>query len=175
MNLLRKSGDAITTLNHKIFNVALWVIYPLVAVVMYEVIKRYIFLSPTNWVYDMTWMLFGTFTFLGGAYCLHINGHVKADIFWQLLPPKGRAAVDLISYVVFFFPVMILLTYSSFNYFLKSFLMNETSPNTNWRPELWPWKLIMLISVIILLLQGIVEFWSAIKPLFEKKKEADES
>lgn len=168
MGFSRKIEDGITTINRKVFEAAAWLIYPLVFVVMYEVVKRYVFLNPTNWVYDMTWILFGAFTFLGGAYVLAEGGHVKADVVYDILPPKGKAIISLICNLLFFFPLMILITYSSYNYFWKSFISNETSAQTSWRPILWPSKLIMLIAFALLLLQGIVEFVKAVRPLFEK-------
>lgn len=168
MGFWRKTGNGITTLNRKVFEGAAWLNYPLIFVVMFEVVRRYVFLNPTNWVYDMTWIIFGACTFLGGAFVLAEGGHVKADIILDLLPPKGRAILNLISYLLFYFPLMILLTYSSYNYFWKSLISNETSAQTSWRPILWPSKLIMLIAFALLLLQGIVEFVKAIKPLFEK-------
>lgn len=168
MGALKKIGDAITLVNKKINDASSWLIYPLVLVVMYEVVMRYIFNSPTNWVYDMTWILYGIFVFLGGAHALHTGTHVKADIIYNMLPKKGQIIFDIISYCFFFFPVMILMVYSTWNYFMKSLTMGDVSPATTWSPLLWPMKLVLFISMLMLLLQGIVEFVRAISPLFKK-------
>ena len=77
MSAIQKFHNGVTFANKKLFQGAMWLIYPLIAVIMYEVVMRYILNSPTNWVYDMTWMIFGTNAFLGFAYTLAEGGHVK--------------------------------------------------------------------------------------------------
>ena len=177
MGAFKKIGDGITLVNTKINDLASWVIYPLVLVVVYEVCMRYFLNSPTNWVYDATWMLYAIYVFLGGAYGLHIGVHVKADIIYNILPKKGQIAFDIFSYVVFFFPVMIFMVYACFEYFMKSFQVLDRSNMTSWAPLLWPIKLILFISMLMLLFQGFVEFGnSAIRPLITKdftKKEVE--
>ena len=169
MGFFRKAGKIITLANHKINDAACWLIYPLTLVVMYEVILRYLFNSPTNWVYDMTWILYAIFVFLGGAHALHTGTHVKADIIYNMLPKKGKIVFDIIGYCVFFFPVMGILVYSTWTYFLKSLAMGDVSPATTWGPLLWPTKLILCISMVMLLLQGVVEFSNnVIAPLIKK-------
>lgn len=168
MGPLKKTGNIITLANQKINDLASWLIYPLVFVVMYEVLMRHILNNPTNWVYDMTWILYAIFVFLGGAYALHTGTHVKADIIYNMLPKKGQMIFDIISYCVFFFPVMIMLVYSTFIYFLKSLEMGDVSSATTWGPVLWPIKFVLFISMAMLLLQGIVEFCERIAPLFKR-------
>ena len=176
MGAFKKIGDGITLVNTKINDLASWVVYPLVLVVVFEVCMRYFFNSPTNWVYDATWMLSGTYFFLGGAYGLHTGVHVKADIIYNMLPKKGQIAFDIFSYCIFFFPVMFIMVYACIDYFLKSYAVQDMSQATSWAPVLWPVKLIMLISMVMLLFQGFVEFGrSAIAPIITKdftKKEA---
>ena len=177
MGAIKKIGDGITLVNTKINDLASWVVYPLVLVVVYEVCMRYFLNSPTNWVYDATWILYAIYVFLGGAYGLHIGVHVKADIIYNMLPKKGQIAFDIFSYIVFFFPVMIFMVYACFDYFMKSIQVMDRSNMTSWAPLLWPIKLVLLISMVMLLLQGFVEFGnSAIKPLITKdftKKEVE--
>ena len=168
MATLKKIGDVITLINKKINDFASLLIYPLVFVVAYEVIMRYIFNKPTNWVYDITWILYAIFVFLGGAYALHTGTHVKADIIYNMLPKKGQAIFDLVSYLIFFFPVMLIMVYSTWDYFLKSFAMHDVSMYTTWAPALWPTKLILFISMVMVLLQGVVEFCKSVAPLFKK-------
>jgi TRAP-type mannitol/chloroaromatic compound transport system permease small subunit len=47
-----------------------WLVIPLTAVVFYEVLLRYVFNNPTDWVYDTAWMLYSTLFLIGGAYTL---------------------------------------------------------------------------------------------------------
>jgi TRAP-type mannitol/chloroaromatic compound transport system permease small subunit len=167
MEILRKVSDGITTVNRGIFREAAWLIYPLILAIMFEVVMRYFVGRPTNWVYDMTWILFGAFSFLGGAYTLAEKGHVKADIVLTLLPKKAATVITLVSYLIFFFPLMALMVYACSRYVMNSYSMGEISPYTSWNPLLWPSKLILLISMTMLLLQGLAEFVKSLLGLFE--------
>jgi TRAP-type mannitol/chloroaromatic compound transport system permease small subunit len=163
MDILKKIMAGITGLNRFIFREAAWLIYPLILVIMFEVVMRYVAGHPTNWVYDMTWIIFGAFSFLGGAYTLAMIGHVKADIVLTLLPKRVAAVITTLCYLILFFPLMYFMVSACSRYFMNSYNMGEISPYTSWNPILWPSKLILLISMTMLLLQGAVEF---IKTLF---------
>ena len=56
---------------------------------------RYLFNAPTNWAYDMTFMLYGTFFMLGAAFTLQRKGHVRTDSFYDRWSPRRQALVDL--------------------------------------------------------------------------------
>ena len=174
MGALKKIGNGITIANEKINDAASWLMYPLVIVVMYEVVKRYLFNNPTNWVYDMTWMLCGTYVFLGFAHGWHTGIHVKADIIYNMLGAVGKFVFDMVSYVLFFFPTMTLLCWSCWQYFWKSFVQKDTSIGTIWGPILWPMKLILAISMTMLALQGIVEFARRIGAFIDSRKAGEE-
>ncbi|MDR1241311.1 MAG: TRAP transporter small permease subunit [Deltaproteobacteria bacterium] len=167
MDILWKLADGVTNVNRRIFRASAWLIYPLIFVIMYEVAMRYVVGRPTNWVYDMTWILFGAFSFLGGAFTLAEKGHVKADIVLTLLPKKVAAVITTLSYLIFFFPLMCFMVYACSRYFMNSYGMGEISPYTSWGPLLWPSKLILLISMTMLLLQGVVEFLKTLRVLFK--------
>ena len=167
MDVLKNIGDGITAINRQIFKAAAWLIYPLVFVIMLEVVMRYFIGRPTNWVYDMTWIIFGAFSFLGGAYTLAEKGHVKADILLTILPEKIAAGITTVCYLIFFFPLMSYMVLACSKYFMNSYGMGEVSPYTSWAPVLWPSKLILLIAMGMLLLQGLVEFWRNLAVLFK--------
>ena len=46
----------------------------MVGSLVYEVVARYVFDSPTLWAYDMTFMFYGSFFMLGAAYTLQKKG-----------------------------------------------------------------------------------------------------
>src|SRR5215208_5840589 len=104
-----------------------WLSMPLVAVVAYEVIARYAFNAPTIWSFDMTFMLYGTIFMLGAAYALHKGAHIRTDFFYEKWTDKTRGMVDSISYLVFFFPSIIMLLIVSGNEAIYAFSINETS------------------------------------------------
>ena len=90
-----------------------WLNLPLVLAVSYEVIARYAFNAPTIWSFDVTYMLYGTIFMLGAAYALHKGAHIRTDFFYEKWSDKTKGMVDSISYLVFFFPSLIMLLAAS--------------------------------------------------------------
>jgi len=134
-----------------------WLNIPLVLAVAYEVIARYAFGAPTLWSFDVTYMLYGTIFMLGAAYALHKGAHIRTDFFYEKWSVKTRGMVDSISYVVFFFPSLIMLLAASANEAWYAFTIHETSEQTPWRPILWPYKSVVPVTCVLLLIQGVSE------------------
>ena len=134
-----------------------WLNIPLVLAVAYEVVARYAFGAPTIWSFDVTYMLYGTIFMLGAAYALHKGAHIRTDFFYEKWSVKTRGMVDSISYVVFFFPSLIMLLAASANEAWYAFTIHETSEQTPWRPILWPYKSVVPVTCVLLLIQGVSE------------------
>ena len=108
-----------------------WLILPMVAVLVIEVVGRYFFNAPTIWAYDMTYMLYGSFFMVGSAYTLYRKGHIRTDLMYERWSPRVQGAVDLVCYLVFFFPPLLLFLWVGWDYFWASFQRGErivTSP-----------------------------------------------
>ena len=134
-----------------------WLNVPLVLAVAYEVISRYLFNAPTIWSFDVTYMLYGTIFMLGAAYTLHKGGHIRTDFFYEKWSDRTRGVVDSISYIVFFFPSIIMLLAASGSEAWYAYTINETSEQTPWRPILWPFKAVVPLTCLQLLAQGVSE------------------
>ena len=134
-----------------------WLNLPLVLAVAWEVISRYAFNAPTIWSYDVTYMLYSAIFMLGCAYALHKGAHIRTDFFYEKWSDRTRGVVDSISYIVFFFPSIVMLMVASWSEAWYAFTINETSEQTNWRPILWPFKALVPLTCAMLLLQGVSE------------------
>jgi TRAP-type mannitol/chloroaromatic compound transport system permease small subunit len=134
-----------------------WLNLPLVAAVAWEVISRYAFNKPTIWSYDVTYMLYSAIFMLGCAYALHKGAHIRTDFFYEKWSDRTRGVVDSVSYIVFFFPSIIMLMVASWSEAWYAYVINETSEQTNWRPILWPFKALVPLTCAMMLLQGISE------------------
>jgi TRAP-type mannitol/chloroaromatic compound transport system permease small subunit len=146
--------DTFTDLTGSLFA---WMAIPLVAAVAYEVFARYLFNAPTTWSFDVTYMLYGALFMLGAAYALHKGAHIRTDFFWESFSPRKKGLIDSISYIVFFFPsltALMLISWSEADY---AFRINETSEQTPWRPILWPFKGVVPLACLLLMIQGFSE------------------
>jgi TRAP-type mannitol/chloroaromatic compound transport system permease small subunit len=134
-----------------------WLAVPLVAVVSYEVFARYLFNAPTIWSFDITFMLYGALFMLGSAYALHKGAHIRTDFFFERWSVRTKGMIDSIAYLVFFFPSLIVFFFVSWNEGWYAFTINETSEQTPWRPVLWPFKMVVPATCLLLLIQGVSE------------------
>ncbi|WP_448383320.1 TRAP transporter small permease subunit [Desulfosoma sp.] len=139
-------------------------ILPLCAVVIYEVIMRYIFNAPTIWGFEMTTFLYGLHYMLGLAYTELHNGHVKVDILTARIQKKPATILAIITSLVIFVPILSLLTYWTWAFAIKSTQMMEKNA-TSWAPPIWPIKLLMALSFTFLLLQGLSKLFKDIESL----------
>jgi TRAP-type mannitol/chloroaromatic compound transport system permease small subunit len=135
-----------------------WLSVPLVGAVAYEVIARYLFNAPTIWAFDATYMLYGTLFMLGAAYALHKGAHIRTDLFWEQFSTRKKGVIDALSYVLFFFPGLATLLIISGNEAIYAWRINELSDQTPWRPILWPFKGVVPLACLLLLIQGVSEF-----------------
>jgi TRAP-type mannitol/chloroaromatic compound transport system permease small subunit len=155
--MLRSVVKAIDALSGWVGNYAAWLILPNVLALVYEFIARYLLGTPTIWSYEVTYFLYGSHFMLGAAYTLSIRSHIRIDIFYHRFSPRKQAIVDLCGYLVFFFPVMLVLVYAGIQFAVQSFEMGEKSGLSPWRPYLYPYKAVVVIALFLLLLQGIAE------------------
>lgn len=138
--------------------IAAFIIIPNVLALVYEVVARYVFNKPTIWSYEVTYFLYASHFMLGAAYTLKYHRHIKVDVFYSRLSHRKQAIIDTIGYAVLFFPAIIVLIYGGIGLVQDSVLMNERSSITAWQPILWPFKAMLPIAFVLLLLQGIEEF-----------------
>jgi TRAP-type mannitol/chloroaromatic compound transport system permease small subunit len=131
---------------------------PLVGALTYEVFARYGFNRPTIWAYDVTYMLYGAHFMLGAAYTLFRGGHIRTDIFYQNWSPRTRGTVDALLYLLLFFPGMALFFWMGLQEALHSLDIREVSDSSPWRPPIYPFKAVIPISVLLLIIQGLSEF-----------------
>jgi TRAP-type mannitol/chloroaromatic compound transport system permease small subunit len=156
--MARSLSERIDSLSIHLGKLVAWVVLGNIGALVYEFLARHFFQSPTVWSYDMTYFLYGTHFLLGAAYTLYLRSHIRIEIFYQRLSPRGQAISDMAGYLIFFFPVMLILIYAGMEFAGRSFEINEKSGLSPWRPYLYPYKVIVTLSLFFLMLQGVAEF-----------------
>lgn len=147
----------IDRLNTVIGQTFAWAILALTLVIAYEVFVRYVFRAPTTWGYDVSYMLYGLLFMMAGAYTLARNGHVRGDFLYRMMPARRQAMLDLILYCIFFFPGILALIFAGWTFFLISLGQNERSGFSPTGPVIWPFKFLIPLAGVLLLLQGFAE------------------
>lgn len=134
-----------------------WTIVGLTLLITWEVFSRYVLNSPHAWVFDATYMLYGTLFMMAGAYTLATGGHVRGDVLYGFFRPRTQATLDLILYFLFFIPGVLALCWAGWDFFSESMAINEHSSVTSDGPPIYPFKAIIPLAGAVLMLQGVVE------------------
>lgn len=136
---------------------------------LYEMTARYVFRAPTTWATELAQMLFGAYAVLSGGYLLVQGGHVNVDIFHRRLPARARAAVDVLTSVLFFAFLLVLLK-EGWNMAYESLEQMESSYSA-WNPPVWPLKLMIPVGAALLFLQGLAKLIDDIVDLIDPSRE----
>ncbi len=145
--------DAIDALTGRIGEyVAYWAMIA-VFVYYYEVLARYVFNSPTNWVHESMFLMFGMQYMLSGAYAHREDQHVRVDVLYVKFSPRGKAIADIVTSVFFF---IFILTMVVTGWRFASDAMNNGEVSfTEWAVQYWVVKLTIPIGAGLLALQGL--------------------
>ncbi len=134
-----------------------WLILVLMFAVCIEVFKRYILNAPTAWIFDLDNMLYGTLFMICGAYTLAQDAHVRGDFLYGSMKPRTQASLDLALYILFFLPGIAALIYAGYDYASISWRINEHSNVTSEGPPVYPFKTVIPIAGVLVLIQGVAE------------------
>jgi TRAP-type mannitol/chloroaromatic compound transport system permease small subunit len=139
-----------------------WLIIMMAFGMGYEVFVRYVLNSPTSWSLDVSFIMYGTLFMMGGAYTLSRGGHVRGDFIYRLWKPKTQATVDLILYLIFFYPGVIALIFSGWKYASRSWGYGEVSVNSPAGIPIYQFKTVIVAAGILLAIQGLAQIFRCI-------------
>lgn len=135
-----------------------WLVIPLMAVLVYEVMVRKLFISPTIWAMDLSYMLNGLFGMTGAVYALYRGGHIAIDFISDKWSLRTQAALNAVFYVTCFFPGISIFLWFASRFAHESWVIRERAITSAWMAPIYPLKIVMAVAMALLLLQGISEF-----------------
>lgn len=154
--LLRRIVRGIETITRWSGWLAAAVVVPLMIAMVWEVLSRYMFNSPTFWAYELGYMLMGAGLMLGIAYAMQVRAHVRVDFLYGALPPRGKAAVDLVGFA-FLLPMALWMTAGLWDYLVYAYVNNEVSGESAWNPVVWPFRVTFVAGFALFALQIAAE------------------
>jgi len=147
----------VDAVSHGVGRFAMYLIFPMGAILLYSTIMRVIFGYPVNWIMEMSQFMLSAYYLLGGAYSLQLDAHVRMDLFYGMMSPRRRAIMDAFTVlaVIFYLVVLFRAGVSSTEYSITYSQKNYTA----WAPLLWPIKALMTFGIFLMLLQTIATFF----------------
>lgn len=134
-----------------------WCIVILTLGTSYEVFVRYVLNDPTSWAFDMSYILYGALFLMSGAYALSRNAHVRGDVIYRLWPVRVQGTIELVLYLLFFFPGVTSLIVAGYGYAHDSFGYREVSVNSPVGVPIWQLKALIPLAGIMLFIQGFAQ------------------
>jgi TRAP-type mannitol/chloroaromatic compound transport system permease small subunit len=147
-----------------------FLIVPLLFIVLYEVLMRYAFNAPTVWGFEATAFAYGMHYMLGLSFMENAEGHVRVDIVTSRFSPRVQAVIMILGYLLIFMPVFVLMTWGAIKFAHTATITNELN-STSWAPRIWPYKIIMALSFLFLVVQGLSTLLKNLQLLGDKSQQ----
>jgi TRAP-type mannitol/chloroaromatic compound transport system permease small subunit len=138
-------------LNQKFAWIVAFMIVPMLFIMIWEIVMRYFFNSPSLWAYEISLFVYGAYIVLGGAYTHLAGGHVNVDIIWGQLPPRGRAMLDILTSGLAFLFLGVLF-WVSLQITINSWQIGETTMS-HWKPIYYPLRTTLPVGCFLFLMQ----------------------
>lgn len=103
-------------------------------------------------------MLGFTLYAIGWAFAHRHHSHVRVDIFYARMSPRGKAIIDVFGALLLFFPLTIVLAIAAVHWAQTAWLINEKMVWSSWYPPTAPIRIVLAIGLALLLLQGGAQF-----------------
>lgn len=145
--------------NERIGRVVYWLTLLMVLVGAYNAIVRYLDrftglgLSSNTYI-ELQWYMYSVVFLLGAAYTLKHNAHVRVDVLFTRLKPRGRAWINLLGTLLFLIPFCILVLWTSWPTVSNSWIVREVSPDPGGLPR-YPIKAVIPLAFLLLMAQGV--------------------
>ncbi len=134
-----------------------WLALAMALLVAVIVVLRYGFDFNSILMQESVTYMHGSLFLLGAAYALKHGAHVRVDIFYRNLSPRGQAWVNSLGGIVFLLPLCLFILGSSWDYVSESWAIMETSPEPGGIPAVFLLKSLIPLMPLNLLLQGLAE------------------
>jgi len=159
MHYFLRYADAIDRFQDRIGKALYWLTLLMVVIGAYNAIVRYLdkytgMTLSSNTYLELQWYLFAILFLLGTAYTLRHDAHVRVDILYTRLGPKGKAWINLLGTILFLFPFSILMLWVSWPAVANSWAVLEASPDPGGLPR-YPIKTVIPIAFLLVVVQGI--------------------
>jgi TRAP-type mannitol/chloroaromatic compound transport system permease small subunit len=133
-----------------------WLIVVAAVISAGNAIIRKLFDSSSNAWLEAQWWLFAGAFLLAAPWTLAANEHIRIDILNSRFSERTRDVIDLVGHALFLLPMCLLLIWTSWQFFVTSYVQNEQSWNAGGLPQ-WPIKALIPFAFCVLFVQGLAE------------------
>jgi TRAP-type mannitol/chloroaromatic compound transport system permease small subunit len=155
VQLLNRLLRAINALNRTVGKVFSWLALGIVITCFWVVVERYLFSTTRLWMQDLyVWLNGAMFTAVAG-FALLRDDHVRVDMFYARMSPRGRAIVDLGTVLFGIVPLCLILGWFAWFYVQAAWQIREGALFFGGLPYTYLLKTVILGFVVLLLVQAL--------------------
>ena len=123
------------------------------ATLMFDAFTRNVINMPVHWAVEFTQFTLAAYYFMGGAFTLKNDSHVRMDLIYSSLSERARARIDLGTSVCLIFYLIVTLVggISSLQYAIET---NEKRFSI-WNPSVIPIKALLVVCLVLMLMQAV--------------------
>ncbi len=154
--LIKSYVRIMDAINYRIGRAVMLMIFVMVGVLFYSAIAK-TFFTPALWTVEFSQYMMVAYFLVGGAYSLQLQGHVRMDLLYGNWSRLRQSRWDVWTTLIMI-GYLALLFYGSVESLIYSIEFGERSYSI-WRPYMWPVKTVMTIGILLMLLQGISQFF----------------
>ena len=140
-----------------------WFVPLLILIIFISVILRYFFSIGFTWLQDLYIWIHAAIILCGSAYTLKFNEHVRIDIIYRNSSNLYKNIINFFGLTLFSLPFCFLMIDKGFDYFFRSFLLDESSKETGGLENIYILKFLIFFMGITLLIQIINLLFKIIK------------
>jgi TRAP-type mannitol/chloroaromatic compound transport system permease small subunit len=179
MDRLLNIADVLVRIPRFIGRCAGWIVLPLIAVIMFDVITRkidflrigmsqlsfYWLIEPIK-LQDMEWHLHAVILMMSFGFAYLNNAHVRVDIFREMLGRRGQAWVEFWGILLLAIPYLMIAIYFSAVFVYISFQQGEGSESLTGITHRYIIKSVMVIGFALTFSAFLVTFIRLLALLF---------
>jgi TRAP-type mannitol/chloroaromatic compound transport system permease small subunit len=156
MRPLLAFAAAVDWLTEQVGQTVKWLVLFSSVISAFNALMRYTIHYSSNAWLEIQWYMFGAMFLLAAGYALKYEEHVRVDIFFSKLTPKGQAWVDVFGGILFLMPMAVIIGWLAIPMVVNSYRIHEYSSDAGGLLR-WPIKLMIPVGFALLALQGVAE------------------
>lgn len=132
-----------------------WLWLPVIGVILYTVIARYVFSQGSILLEELAWHISSVAWTVGIAYTLVTDDHVRVDVLHERFELRIQAWLELVCLVLLLLPFLALGIWYGFPYFWDSYVVDEASSAPSGLPNRWFLKFFIPLSLVLTVVAAV--------------------
>jgi TRAP-type C4-dicarboxylate transport system permease small subunit len=157
----------VDALGRAVGTVAMGLTFVLAAILLEASVARLAFGTSHIWSVELAQFVMSAYYLLGGALSEQDGVHVRMDLFYSRLSPRGKLLLDCLTAPV----VLVYLGFLFYGGVRSSHwaLVNNQVNYTAWAPPMAPVKMVMTAGIGLMLLQHLAVFFKDLARLLDRE------